>query len=552
MIEYGYFTSTGTPPDITSLRAPLSFDIEATGKDIARDGPLGVSVAMDHSSAYWFPIDSSMLKTLGTSLTVGHNLKYDRSMLKKAGVQVSDKLIDTLIAGHLLGKSPLDLKTLALSGLEVRLVTYADIGKSFEGMSLNDMAKFSGAHSIASAMLWELFERDLRRFRMLDIFYNIEMPLIPVLSDMELNGVMVDPVVLESLGREFAGKIAAIDNALNSYTGSISINYNSPDQVAHLLFDVMGLPPGRMTNKGKRPSTEAKVLESLKNKSPIVSLLLQRKRYDKLKGNYADGLLKTIIDDRIHCSFNQEGTRTGRLSSSDPNLQNIPQRSSEGRKIRMAFIAPPGYSLIRADCDQLELRVMAHCAQDLVMISAFNEGKDIHEETAIRAFGDKKFRGPAKTLNYQIVYGGGEAGLKKKFFTAYPGIAEWTRRTHRIALEDGYVKTLGGRIRVLPELRSDNSWMVKHGLNEAISTIVQGTSAETVKVGMRRAWEKFRGTDVKMILQVHDEVVFEVPDSQIGDAIEVIREALTYKELSVPLPVTVEVGKSWGNMKEVS
>ena len=551
MNEYGYHTTTDALPDVTSLRAPLAFDIEATGTDIVRDNPLGVSVVTDHSSAYWFPIDSSMLKSLGTDLTIGHNLKYDRSMLKKAGIEVSDKLIDTLIAAHLLGKFSLDLKSLAFGELGVHLITYTDIGKSFEGMNLNDMAEFSGAHSMASLLLWELFEKELRRFRMLDIFYNIEMPLVPVLSDMELTGVMVDPVVLESLGKEFAGKIAAIDDALNSYTKSTSINYNSPDQIANLLFNVMGLPPGRMTNKGKRPSTDAKVLESLRDKNPVVPLLLQRKRYDKLKGNYADGLLKAIVDGRIHGSFNQEGTRTGRLSSSNPNLQNIPQRSAEGRRIRTAFIAPTGYSLVRADCNQLELRVMAHCAQDRVMIDAFKEGRDIHEETAIRAFGDKKFRTKAKTLNYQVVYGGGDNATRRKFYTAYTGIAEWTKRTHRVALEDGYVKTLGGRIRVIPELRSDNSWIVKHGLNEAISTIVQGTSAETVKIGMRRAWEKFQGTDVKIILQVHDEVVFEVPDSQIKDAVEVIREVLTYKELSVPLPVTIGVGKSWGSMQEV-
>jgi len=374
MTDYGYFGKAGGEPNIGSLRTypVLTFDVEATGTDIARDNPLGASVVADRNlGAYWLPVDLVMLKELGPNLTIAHNVKYDRSMFRKAGIQVSDKLIDTLIAAHLLGKFSLDLKSLAFGELGVRLVTYADIGKSFDGMDFDAMAEFSGAHSVASLLLWELFEKELRRFRMLDIFYNIEMPLVPVLSDMELNGVMVDPEVLRSLGQEFGKKIETIEEALDSYTGSTSINYNSPDQVADLLFNVMGLPPGKMTPKGKRPSTDAKVLEALKDKSPIIPLLLKRKHYDKLKGNYADGLLKAIVDGRIHGSFNQEGTRTGRLSSTNPNLQNIPQRSVDGRRIRLAFIAPPGHSLIKADCDQLELRVMGHCAQDQIMLDAF-------------------------------------------------------------------------------------------------------------------------------------------------------------------------------------
>lgn len=554
MSDYGYFSKSDSPPDIDALASSplISFDVEATGTDVAKDDMFGASAVINSDGAYWFPIGGHMLEPLASVFKLGHNVKYDRSMFKKAGIELPDKLIDTLIAGHLLEYQPLDLKTLYGAVVGRTIKTFPDIGKSFEGMDWDDMAEFSGAHSLAALQLWEFFEPELRRFRMTDLFYNVEMPLIPVLSDMELDGVMVDPEVLVSLGKEFRGKMETIKEALNSYSGDYRINYNSPDQVAHLLFNVLKLPPGRPTKKTKRPSTEAKILEKLKTAHPIVPLLLKYKQYDKLRGTYADGLLKTMVDGRIHGSFNQEGTRTGRLSSSGPNLQNIPKRTSDGRRIRLAFVAPPGHSLLMADNDQLELRVMAHCAQDLVMLAAFRAGKDIHTETALRAFGDVKFRSKAKTLNYQVVYGGGEKRSRDKLFEAYPGIGRWIIQVHRVALEDLYVRTLGGRIRRIPELRSDNQGLRKHGMNEAISTIVQGSSAEIVKIGMRKVWEQLRGSDVKTVLQVHDELVFEVPDSQVRDLAELVRKTLTYNELTVPLPVTIKVGKSWGNMEEIA
>lgn len=528
----------------------LAFDVEATGVEVGTARPLGFSVAYEDSRAVYAGFGSKYFWTLLSNpdrLYIAHNAKYDRSMMKKAGFVV-DNLFDTMIAAHLLLEKDLSLKALAPKHLGMNVMAFDELVKPFDDMSLEEMAAYSCPHSIAALRLWEVFEPMLKRRLLLDVFYKVEMPLVPVLSDMELNGVMVDTARLKVLGKEFNQRIETLHQQMDQLSGCSGMNYDSPDQVADLLFNRLKLPAGRLTKSGKRPTVGEVYLESIKDKHSFIPLYLDYKGYQKLLKTYVEGLSEKVVNGRIHCSFNQTGTRTGRLSSSKPNLQNIPMRSDEGRKIRTAFVAPPGCALVKADYNQLELRVMAHCSKCASMVKAFLKGEDIHEQTAIRVFGDKKRRDEAKTLNYQILYGGGDPKQRQKFFEAFPEIKTWSDLTVRTNREAGFVRTLLGRVRGIPEWESWGT--VPHGDREAISAIIQGSAAEAVKIGMRRAWEALKGSGAKMVLQVHDELVFEVPEQEVPDLVKVLEETLTYRELFVPLTVKISTGKNWGEMAE--
>lgn len=548
---YGFY-GAGVP-NLEELvhSSQLAFDVEATGLHRKQDTPLGVSAAYNVHQGYYFPASElRLISQLAPTFKVAHNAKYDILMLKKLGVEL-DKVYDTMIAAHLLEKFSLALEDLATGFLGMSIDTYTSIGKTFSGMSLDDMARFSGAHSIITLLLWQKFEPELTKLGLHKLYTTVEQPLIPVLADMELNGVQIDPHTLIAIGEEFERKLEALEEALSSYAGK-ALNFNSTDQVSWFLFTHLGLPVGKLTDKSKKPSTDAEVLSGLVGSHPAVSLLLKYRQYQKLLSTYVFTVLDSSVGNRIYGSFSQTGTRTGRLSSNSPNLQNIPKRSLEGRRIRLAFTAPSGSILVKVDYDQLELKMMAHYSQDAGLLNAFNTGKDIHEETAIRGFGDKTRRFEGKTLNYQVIYGGASKQDRQRFFEAYPGVLIWTTKAIRQIQEAGYARTLNGRIRSFPEywsheLRSSP----EHTNREAISTIIQGSSAEVVKICMRRIWEKIKNTAIKMVLAVHDEGVFEVPVALLGEFIPIVKQEMTYNELSIPLTVSVSVGKSWGSMKAV-
>ena len=265
-----------------------------------------------------------------------------------------------------------------------------------------------------------------------------------------------------------------------------------------------------------------------------------------------DSLKKQIVDGRVYGSFNQTRTRTGRLSSSDPNLQKIPQRTAIGRKIREAFVAPEGRVLMKWDYDLVELKGLAHCSQDPALLAAFKAGEDIHLATAIRVYGSKDERPKAKTLNFRITYGGGEPKDRDAFFGMYPDALKWIKHTTAEAREAGYVRTVGGRIRDIPELWSSNPKIQQHGDREVISTIIQGSTAEVMKIGTTRARKELGGSDTKGVLQVHDEAVYEVPERDVDEVADVLRKTMTYNEWSLPLTGTISVGKNWGQMKEIT
>jgi len=550
------FVGRGSPEvaleELQNARA-LAFDVEGTGLNMGTAEPIGFSLSCSKNSAFYNPVGGELSSLLADPerLCIAHGSKYDRSMMKKAGITV-DNLCDTLIAAHLLGKPALSLKALALEEpLEVNIVAYGDLKDVFSGMGIQEMANYCCPHSAMAFALWPLLQEGMKRLGLLDVFWKIEMPLVPVLSDMELNGVAVDADVLTQLGVEFDHKISVLVEALDFYSGQTGVNHNSPDQVADIIYNKLGIPPGRNTRMGKRPSVDARYLETIKDKHPYLGVYLRYKQLKTLKHSYVESLGKQIVNGRVYGSFNQTRTRTSRLSSSGPNLQKIPQRTDIGRRIRTAFVAPEGFTLMKADYDQIELRMMAHCSQDPALLGAFLQGRDVHEETAIRVFGSADRRPDGKTLNFQIIYGGGGIALRDMFFRAYPGVKVWIDSASREAREAGYVRTIGGRIRVIDELESMHPKIQSHGEREAISTIVQGSSAEVVKIGMANIWRKTKDSGVKMVLQVHDELVFEVPDSMVSDMTSLITEEMTYSELLVPLTVSISTGKNWGEMEEI-
>lgn len=537
------------------LNSPtLAFDIEASGYHVGTDVPYGFSVTDSPEYGYYASIDDKRFLDLLANekvLKIAHNAKYDRAMLAKVGVIINN-LCDPMIAAHLLEYESLSLAILAGLFLNINLKTFPELGKPANEISMIEWSLYSCPQSMATFALWTRLEKELKRLALLGVFWNIEMPLVPVLSDMELNGVAIDSDTLHILGREIDSKLNVMNEALDEISGYPGMNHNSSDQVADLLYNKFELPPGPPTSKEERYSVDKRYLEKIRDQHQYIGVYLFFKQLKTLKNSYVNSLLKRIVDGRVYGSFNQTRTRTSRLSSSDPNLQKIPVRTALGKRIRTAFVAPPGKKLVKADYDQIELKMITHWSQDPAMLAAFLAGRDIHEETAIRMFGDVKFRFKGKTANFQIVYGGGSQRDRAALRKAYPRIFKWISEASLQARLDGYVRTLGGRIRVIRELEDDNpAWLIRHGERQAISTIVQGSSAEEVKKGMRRAWEATRHTDAKMLMQVHDELIYEVPENQVDGLIDILRITLPTDELSLPLTVSIEVGDNWGEMVKV-
>jgi len=555
-VSYVFASKNGSPEDSRALANAkmLAFDIEGSGVNIGTSMPYGFSLAYEPNSAYYVHIDDQHFKDLladESRLKVPFNAAYDRSMLKKAGVTI-DNLCDPMIAAHLLNNTELSLKALALKYLDLNVISYKELGRDIADMSLSELLDYSGPHSMVALMLWGVLEKKLQELKLLDVFWNIEMPFVPVLSDMEFNGVAVDNDTLTVLGHEFDDKIAIINESLGYWSGHPNMNHNSPMQVAKVLYEELKLPVGRSTSKENKPSVDKRYLETIIDKHQYIRPYLLFKQYKTLKNSYVDSLRKQIVDGRVYGSFNQTRTRTGRLSSSAPNLQKIPQRTPIGRRIRTAFVAPEGQVLLKWDYDLFELKGLAHCSQDPNLLAAFREDVDIHTATAIRVYGSEDERPKAKTLDFRITYGGGEPKDREAFFEMYPGALEWIKRTTAETREAGYVRTIGGRIRDIPELWSTHPKIQQHGDREVISTIIQGSTAEVVKIGMRRFWDEVKDSDVKIVLQVHDEMVLQAPERDKEDVIRALERTMTYNEWSLPLTGTISVGKNWGEMKEIA
>jgi DNA polymerase-1 len=569
------------------------FDTETTSLDPRQAALVGISLSTVPGKAWYLPVGHSAgsqlplqqvidkLKPLLENPKVpklAHNGKYDMTVLQKYKVNVQNLSFDTMIAAYLLGEKSLGLKPLAFAKLGIEMTPISNlIGSGAKQISMAwvdipKVAEYACADADMTLRLSKLLGKELKAQGLWKLFAEVEMPLLPVLLRMETNGVALDTAKLREMSWGMSERMAKLENEIYKNVGH-AFNINSTQQLGTILYEELKLPKTRKTKSGY--STEASVLEALKGAHPIIELLLEYRQLAKLKSTYIDALPALIDPDtgRVHTSFNQTGTVTGRLSSSDPNLQNIPIRTEEGRQVRKAFIAEKDTSLLlAADYSQIDLRALAHLSQDPRLVAAFMQGEDIHATTASQVFGvppsevTKDMRRLAKTVNFGVIYGMSEYGLEqatelsreqaaqfiRAYFEKYSGVKEYLDRTKKEAAEKGYVQTLLGRRRYIPEINSSNAQVRMAAERMAINMPVQGTSADIIKVAMIQLQQEMdrQGLEAKMIIQVHDELLFELPRGEEEKlkklVIEIMPNAI---KLSVPVKVDIKTGRSWGDME---
>lgn len=512
--------------------------------------------------------DSAFLQYLKQSAWMSTQLKDVYHALHKAGIAFQDATFDVVVAAFLLDASVNDYnKLLVKYGMET--VAKEEIyGKAGKPKLADEQERISycatqcvNMYSLVAEMKQELKEKE-----MWELFETIEMPLIRVLFEMEKNGVSCDLEVLAQIANATETKINELATQIYAIAG-YEFNINSPKQLAVVLYDELGL------KAGKKRSTSADVLEKLIHVHPIISLLLEHRKYAKLYSTYAIGLSKHVHKDgKIHTLFNQTQTQTGRLSSSEPNLQNISVRDEEGKEIRKAFVAAKDCVLMSADYSQIELRMLAHMANETEMISAFNHGIDIHTKTAMQIFDvdkdavDANMRRTAKTVNFGIVYGQSDFGLSEqlgitrkeahdfieKYFASYPNIKQFMDATIAFCQEHGYVKTLFQRRRYIKEIKDKNYMMREFGKRAAMNAPIQGSAADLIKVAMIHIYQTMKEANVqsRMILQIHDELIFEVPEAEIAIMKQIVETGMQEAmKLSVPLVAEATIGKNWYEAK---
>ncbi|PIJ49326.1 DNA polymerase I [Erwinia sp. OLTSP20] len=581
--------------DKLSHSKAFSFDLETDSLDTLSAKIVGLSFAVTPGEAAYLPvahdyIDApsqldpdyvlTKLKPLLEGTTpgkIGQNLKYDRGVLENYGIQLAGVEYDTMLESYMLNSiaGRHDMDSLAQRWLNHKTVSFEDIaGKGKNQLTFNQIALEQAAHYAAEdadvtlqlhLKMWpELKEEAGPR----KVFENIEMPLLNVLSRIERNGVLIDQKILSEHSKELSGRLAELEQQAHELAGE-PFNLSSPKQLQTILFEKQGIKPTKKT-PGGAPSTSEEVLAELALHHPLPKVILEHRGLSKLKSTYTDKLPQMINPQsgRVHTSYHQAVTATGRLSSTDPNLQNIPVRTDEGRRIRQAFIAPQGCVILAADYSQIELRIMAHLSQDKGLLTAFAEGQDIHKATASEVFGvaldrvSSEQRRSAKAINFGLIYGMSAFGLSRqlnigageakkymdRYFERYPGVLNYMETTRALAAEKGYVETLEGRRLYLPDIKSGNAIRRKAAERAAINAPMQGTAADIIKRAMIAVdeWLLREKPAVKMIMQVHDELVFEVRQSEIDAASSEIRQRMEAGMiLDVPLQVDIGTGDNW-------
>jgi len=581
---------------INKLQAAKEFtvDLETSAKEVMACELVGISLSSLPGEAYYIPLGhrglshisqlplSQVIARLKPVLEdikipkIAQNGKFDMTVLAEYGIRLENLSFDTMIAAYLLGEKSIGLKALAFNKLGVEMTPITDlIGTGAKQLSMaivpiEQVTDYACADADITLRLKGVLDTELRKEGLWQLFSEVEMPLVPVLVAMERNGVAIDVELLRdmshSLGKEMLRLEAEVYNSLG-----YRFNINSSQQLSRVLYEELKLPKPRKTKSGY--STEASALEELKGTHPIIELVLQYRQLAKLKSTYTDALpaLVNPKTGRLHTSFNQTGTTTGRLSSSEPNMQNIPIRSELGGKIRQAIIAQPGWQLLSADYSQIDLRALAHISKDPELIATFLRDEDVHTATASRVFNvppDKvtsEMRRVAKTVNFGVIYGMSDYGLEQAtsfsreeaaqfisaYFEKYRKVKEYIENTKSQARELGYVQTVLGRRRYIPEINSPNRQIREAAERMAINMPVQGTSADIIKIAMvnlHREMEKHKLRS-KMTLQVHDELVFEVPPEEIDKMKELVAEIMPQAlKLSVPLKIDIKLGKNWAEM----
>jgi len=574
-----------------SDKSRIAVDTETTSVDPFQACLVGISLCGDEQKAYYIPIShqladnlpaefvlKNLQKTLKNKLIIAHNLKFDYQVLRQAGWQISGKVFDTMIAHYLLNPTERhSLSACAFTEFGFAMTPISElIGKgkkqiSFDLVSVSKATKYSATDANMTFRLYEIYHEKLAEAALLNLFENIEIPLVFALAEMEKNGVKIDTKILAEISKTDQKKMAELTKKIYEIAGS-QFNLNSTQQLAKVLFEDLKIPPVKKTKTGY--STDVSVLEILAKDYEIARLLMEYRQITKLESTYVAALPKLINPKtgRIHSSFNQTVASTGRLSSSNPNLQNIPVRREMGKEIRKAFVPENETAvLLSADYSQIELRLLAILAGDEKMIQAFRNGEDIHAQTASLVFGkplseitsdDRRF---AKVINFGLIYGMGSYRISqeleisrkdaKKFienyFAQFPTVRNYLDSCISKAKKDGFVSTIFGRKLYLPELKSSNKMRVKEAERVAVNMPIQGSAADIIKIAMVKIHGKIKETaDIKMIIQVHDELVFEIEKGKLDFAEKLIvaemENALPkkYSEI-VPLVVDVGIGKNW-------
>ena len=578
----------------------LAVDTETTGINPMRASLVGISLSEAPGRGYYLPVGHDQRLPVGRQLPldvvrgklgpiladeaiakVCHNAQYDMIALIRHGMALKGLQFDTMIASWILEPTGrgIGLKSQVWQRLGIEMTSIEDIiGKGskqgrMDQVSIDKVAPYACADADMTLRLADVLERELKERNQWNLFTEIEMPLVPVLVDMQLHGMVVDTAYLASMSQEMSQRLAELEARIYELAGH-PFNISSTRQLATVLFDELGLPKVRRTATGY--STDVSVLEELKDKHPIIEVILEYRQLEKLKSTYVDAL-PSLVDPssgRVHTSFNQTSTTTGRLSSSDPNLQNIPVRTELGRRIRGAFVAPEGFWLLGCDYSQVELRLLAHLSQDPELLGAFYRDEDVHASTAAAIYGiplaevTPQQRALAKTINFGLMYGMGDYGLSSRtdltvsearmfieaYFKRFSRVKEYLENTVRQAREKGYVETILGRRRYFPELLSSaaNVALRRAAERAAVNMPVQGSAADIMKLAMIRLDRQLRERQfrARMVLQVHDELVLEVPEDELAEVKALVVDVMenAYK-LSVPLKVQASVGKTWMEMK---
>ena len=597
-------TLTGLESLVKTLNAAsvISFDTETTSTDEMTASLVGISLAMKAGEGYYIPVGHNagtqlpleqVVSALRRPLTepripkIGHHLKYDFIMLARYGIRVAPLGFDTMVAEWVLdpGSRNLGLKNLAgvrLGESMTRIEELIGTGKNQRSMAevfIGDAAPYAAADAETTLRLMPLLEVELKRApKLWDLFVNIEVPLIPVLADMEMAGIALDKDFFATFSLELNERMAKLEKQVYAAVGK-TFNLNSTQQLSDVLFGTLRLSPpdkGRKTSSGHF-STAAGVLDEMSGQHPVVDMILEYRELSKLKSTYVDALPMQIHpeDGRVHTSFSQTATVTGRLSSSDPNLQNIPTRTDLGRRVRRGFVADPGNVLVSLDYSQIELRIVAHMAGDEAMLNAFRAGQDIHATTAAAIYGvplkavTKEMRRHSKAINFGLIYGMSAFGLTrsteltlsesqdfvKAYFKQFPGVKIYLDGIRKEAARTGYVETMLGRRRYFPNLKSGlNQAMKNREEREAINAPIQGTAADIMKIAMIKIPPALAqaGLHGKMLLQVHDELVVECPLTELSGVVGVVRDIMenAYR-MGIPLTTEARWGMNWDEMKPV-
>ncbi|HIF9350697.1 TPA: DNA polymerase I [Photobacterium damselae] len=574
----------------------FAFDTETDSLDYMVANLVGVSFAVEEGKAAYVPVAHdyldapeqldrdwvlAQLKPLledPNQAKIGQNLKYDASVIARYGIEMQgikyDTMLESYVYNSVVGRH--DMDSLALRYLEHKNISFEEIagkGKgqlTFNQIDLEQAGPYAAEDADITLRLHNaLYPKVSADEKLLHVFSDIEMPLVPVLSRMERTGVLIDSMKLSAQSQEIAQRLDELEKRAFEIAEQ-EFNLSSPKQLQAILFEKMGLPVLKKTPSGT-PSTNEEVLQELALDYPLPKLILEYRGLAKLKSTYTDKLPKMVnpATGRVHTSYHQAVTATGRLSSSDPNLQNIPVRNDEGRRIRQAFIAPQGYKVLAIDYSQIELRIMAHLSGDKALLDAFCHGKDIHAATAAEILGlpleqvSSEQRRRAKAINFGLIYGMSAFGLAKQldmgrgeaqeymntYFERYPGVLEYMETTRTVASEQGYVETLFGRRLYLPDIKSRNGLRRKAAERAAINAPMQGTAADIIKRAMVLVDEWIGQQEsgrVRLLMQVHDELVFEVQESEIESVAQEIKTLMeSAAQLDVPLIADIGYGENW-------